>query len=338
MCQEPVPVPPRSRLESLPVELLQSIFLHCLEFNLPRASINIARALSDPLLYTWLIRFAFSSDNRGSRHGFFTEDYLRPPLDFFALSVSRRCELQSAILDCRWCTLPLIRKCQREYVQRVIARKCQHLILSDEDRQTLSNLDHRFDDLTGCQNTTDLILHGDLILKTHNPLNNNKPGEIAIWFKLGALQIRKHSSGNLYDIFQLPVCRPTGSSSASARMPDKLLRPPWSEDKLEMLTLLSNTAYIDDDTMHSRSGRVLKQVIRSREIGVFERLLGLRVRMAYRTHPMPWPVSRGHFLLALKHAGAQGDPFIRVLVERRWEDVPMYDIGLKDELIKRVGT
>lgn len=330
MCQEPVPVPTRSRLESLPVELLQSIFLHCLEFNLPRASIHIARALSDPLLYTWLIRLAFSNDNRGSGHGFFTEDYLRPPLDFFALSVSRRCELQSAILDCRWCTLPLIRRCQREYVQRVIARKCQHLILSDEDRETLSNLDHRFDDLTGCADTTD-GRDADLILKTHNPLNN-KPGGIAIWLNMGALQIRTSGLAT-QDLFQLPVSR-----KGSARMPDKLLRPPWSEDKLEMLTLLSQTAYIDDDTMHSRSGRVLKQVIRSREIGVFERLLGLRVRMAYRTYPMPWPVSRSHFLLSLKYADAHGDSFIRVLVERRWEDVPMYDIGLKDELIKRVGV
>ena len=43
-------------------------------------------------------------------------------------------------------------------------------------------------------------------------------------------------------------------------------------------------------------------------------------------------------MLALKHADAHGDPFVRVLVEKRWEDVAMYDLGLKDELIKRVGV
>lgn len=91
--------------------------------------------------------------------------------------------------------------------------------------------------------------------------------------------------------------------------------------------------------MHARSGRVLKKVILSREIGVFERLLGMRVKMMYGNFPVEWPVSRNHFRLALKCAGAdQGDPFVRVLVEKRWADVPMYDIGLKDELIKRVGT
>ena len=210
--------------------------------------------------------------------------------------------------------------------------------VSDEDRETLLNLDHRFDDLTGCIDTTDGDgCDGDFLFQIHNPRPGG-PVQIAIWFKLGALQIRKvHSLSNPSLFFQLPVSR-TRYSSFTTRMPDKLLRPPWSEDKLEMLTLLSWTAYIDDDTMHSRSGRVLKQVIRSREIGVFEWLLGLRVRMAYRTYPMPWPVSRSHFMLALKHADAHGDPFVRVLVEKRWEDVAMYDLGLKDELIKRVGA
>lgn len=331
MCQNSIPVPTRSRLESLPVELLQSIFLHCLEFNLPRASIHIARALSDPLLYTWLIRLAFSSNNPGSRRGIFTKEFLRPPLDdFCAVSPSQRCELQTAILDCRWCTLPLIRKCQREYIQRVIAKKCP--ILSDEDRETLSNLDHRFDDLTGCADTTDGH-NGDLIFKTHNPLNNTS-GTVAIWLNMGAVQIRGITS---QDLFRLPATR-TGSPSTCARMPDKLLRPPWSESKLEMLALLCRTAYIDEDTMHARSGRVLKQLIRSREVSIFERLLGMRVRMAFSQYPVEWPVSRNHFRLALKCADAQGDPFVRVLVEKRWADVPMYDIGLKDELIKRVGT
>ncbi|KAL1997619.1 hypothetical protein VTN02DRAFT_1258 [Thermoascus thermophilus] len=65
-CARAHPAPRRSRLESLPVELIQKIFLESLELNLPRASIHLARALSDPLIYTWLIRLAGATCRRAS--------------------------------------------------------------------------------------------------------------------------------------------------------------------------------------------------------------------------------------------------------------------------------
>jgi hypothetical protein len=45
-----------SRIESLPVELIQEIFLHCLELNLPKASFVLGRALSDKRIYKALLR------------------------------------------------------------------------------------------------------------------------------------------------------------------------------------------------------------------------------------------------------------------------------------------
>ena len=52
-----------SRLESLPVELLEMIFLYSLNVNLPRASLLLARALSRERIYRLLILLAFWDDS-----------------------------------------------------------------------------------------------------------------------------------------------------------------------------------------------------------------------------------------------------------------------------------
>src|SRR5215469_10033654 len=132
---------PLSKFESLPVEVIQKIFFECLEINLPRASLHIARVLSTRHIYTWLIRLAFCSPNESSRHGFFTSNFLPTPLDFFSLPSSGRARLQTAILECRWSTLELFRECQRDYIKHTVRTKCVHLIFAPDHQLTLSNLD-----------------------------------------------------------------------------------------------------------------------------------------------------------------------------------------------------
>ena len=51
-----------SELERLPVELIQQIFLHSLELNLPRASTSLARSLSKESIYSSLLLLAFFDD------------------------------------------------------------------------------------------------------------------------------------------------------------------------------------------------------------------------------------------------------------------------------------
>lgn len=333
MCREPVPVPPRSRLESLPVELVQMIFLRCLEFNLPRASIHIAKALSDPVLYIWLVRLAFSSANSGTRDDFFTPDYIPPPLDFFALSQQQRWELQGIILECRWCTLSLMRRCQRDYLRRVIARNCPHLILSTEDRHALMNLEFPHEDVDGSlldspkgmQGAADLLIHAKVA-------ETNKDCWVEVFFNSGTLKITKHRYLLFGDeLAKLPSCFFT-------RMPDKLLCPPWTESKLEFLSLLSGDAYIDENSSYTRSKRVLRQVIRDRDFATFERLLGFPVviRNCYQNGNL-WPVLPSHFRLALKCADERNDPFVNLLVDRRWDDIPDSKLDLKDDLLRKVG-
>jgi hypothetical protein len=323
-----------SSLESLPVEIVQKIFLECLEVNLPRASLHVARALSNPTIYTWLIRLAFSSSNDSSTDDFFTSGFLPPPLDFFAMSPSDRTSLQTTILQCRWCTLPLMRKCQQEYVEHAIRQKSQHLILSPRDRDTLLNLGPHFsqrDDHDRGQNGR--RGKGDLIITAKTP-GSDVDVKIAIWFNFGAVQIREPSP--IYyetDVFRLPCSLIT----KPPRMPDKLLQPPWTQSKLEFLSLLATEAYIDEDNSYTRSKQVLRQVIRDRDYATFERLLGMTIRTKNYNYPIRWPARRSHFRAVLKHAQGPHDPFIQLMVEKRWHELPTSEMELRNALIENLG-
>ncbi|PLN83565.1 hypothetical protein BDW42DRAFT_164687 [Aspergillus taichungensis] len=334
----PPPARARSPLERLPVEIIQTIFLHNLEFNLPRASFELSQKLSDPVLYSWLIRLAFSSANESASQGFFTPEFLPPPLDFYALSKPARRDLQNAILNCRWCTLPLMRKCQRDYVAHAIRHQCQHLDFSPDDQLTLRNLDSYFhrpvDHHCDC-GVKGRRGKGDLVLRARAP-HTGEECRVAIWFHFGAFQMRRPNRiYTEHDLFRLPSC----AVDTPARLPDKLLRPPWTATRLEFLQLLSMDAYIDEDTSHARSRRVLRQTIRDREFEAFRRLLGLYIRSREYKYPVLWPVSTNHFHVALKYADPGGgpDPFVRLLVEQRWGTVPAGDVVLKERLLARVG-
>ncbi|KAE8151254.1 hypothetical protein BDV25DRAFT_171630 [Aspergillus avenaceus] len=331
----PSPGQTRSRLEALPAEIIQEIFLHCLEFNLPRASLHISRVLSNPLIYTWLIRLAFSSANESSRSAFFTSDFLPWPLEYFVLSVEQRRDLQNDILTCRWCTLPLMRKCQREYVEHVIHRKCRDLDFSPGDYQTLTTIGSRLSNTDGCDKGEGGSRgRGDLILKARDETTNTDY-KVAIWFHFGALQIRRPKKlVTEYDLFRLPSCLP----EAPACMPHKLLCPPWTEAKLDFLQLLSTDAYIDEDDSFPRSRRVLRQVIRSRDFATFQRLLSMYIRCQCYKYPVRWPVLPNHFSAALKYADEHDDPFIRLLVEQRWDDIPENQLQLKDALVSKLSS
>lgn len=316
------------------MEIIQEIFLHCLEVNLPRASIKIARALSNPVLYTWVIRCVFSSTNKSSRHDFFTPDFLPAPLDVFSISPEERRDLQNIILNCRWCKLPLMRKCQREYVEHAARRKCGGLDFSPADREILASLGDRFENIDfnlderhGCRGKGDLILKGKV-------RKSNADCKVALWFNFGALQI--HEASDIYtemDIFRLPAF----TVNLPVRVPDKLLCPPWTESKLEFLQLLSSDAYLDEEADHPRARRVLRQVIRDRDLATFQRLLNMSIRVPWYKYPIRWPVLPNHFYVALKYADELDDPFVNLLVNQRWDDIPPDDLQLKDNLISKAG-
>lgn len=310
------------------MEILQLIFLHSLEINLPRASPHLGRALSSPMLYTWLIRLAFSSKNGSSREGLFTPDFLPPPVDFWRLSLEQRQHLQTNLLACRWFTLPLLRRCQREYVAHVSRRKCADFVLHPDDRTLLSNLDPHFDNLTNCnQAPAWWRLEGDLVFQAQLkdsderiPRSRTFDRKVAIWCFFGAVEIRGPT--DVYyeaDLFRLP----SSERIMPGRIPDKLLRAPWSDDQFEFLQLLSLDFYLDEvEHLHERSTIITSRLIRKRQIEPFTRLLRMSFRAANCRVPAPWPLQPEHYALIRRCAVGPGDPFATLVVGERWEDIP----------------
>jgi hypothetical protein len=94
-----------STLERLPVELIQQIFLHSLELNLPRSSISLARSLSKESIYTSLILLAFFDDD--GKHP--VDENLFKPAQYRQLDLAEKLRLQTSILDSRWCTFQRLR-------------------------------------------------------------------------------------------------------------------------------------------------------------------------------------------------------------------------------------
>ncbi|OJJ43864.1 hypothetical protein ASPZODRAFT_889137 [Penicilliopsis zonata CBS 506.65] len=320
-------------LETLPVEILQTIFLYSLEINLPRASLSIARVLSSPLIYTWLIRLAFSSDNESSRHGIFTPDFLPPPLEFFSLSRSQRRDLQAALLECRWCTLPLMRQCQRDYIEHVLRRKTGDLALSLDPAALQSSLDDGFSRLSDAAHG-----HrgkGDLVVASRTRADDGSASaerKVAVWFHFGAVQIREPSDVFYErDLFRLPCC----NTEFPARLPDKLLRSPWTPTQLEFLDLLAGDAWLDEDPSFPRARQTLRNVVRLRNHAAFTRLLEMHVRTVPYRYSVPWPVHQSTVIAVLKHADTHDDPFVAYLVHKKWNELPDMNSRIKEGLLAK---
>ncbi|PTU18817.1 hypothetical protein P175DRAFT_0409451, partial [Aspergillus ochraceoroseus IBT 24754] len=101
-----------SRLETLPVELIEKIFLYSLNVNLPRCSRSLAAAVSSERIYRALTLFAFWDDSLppqgfvAAAPGTEISKLLRPLEYVLPLDRDERRALQASILRCRWCTIP----------------------------------------------------------------------------------------------------------------------------------------------------------------------------------------------------------------------------------------
>jgi hypothetical protein len=126
-------------LESLPVEVFEQIFFHCLELNLPRASPYLAGALSRPAIYSALILLAYYQSvlplSRVETDHFLPAAYRRITRD-------ERVRLQEGILRCRWFNLQLFES-SLPALSRLTMFECWHLekrvleaMLEERSRQT----------------------------------------------------------------------------------------------------------------------------------------------------------------------------------------------------------
>ncbi|KAL2854550.1 hypothetical protein BJX68DRAFT_232006 [Aspergillus pseudodeflectus] len=345
MIHEPYLARSKSPLERLPTEIIQEIFLRCLEVNLPRASLHVARSLSDPVIYSWLIRLAFSvakadpESDEEDREPFITRHFLPPHAIVGYVKPPEMVALRTQILGCRWCTLPVIRSCQVKFLSHVSRHIRQEIQISPEDGHlfTSSTVKGAFENLNpyrrtvdGKCETADLTLRANKLFK---PFTSGSDFTIGIWFNLGIVAIDTAQDveflGNKY--FELPYCHETV-------LPRKLLGPPWTEDKFEFLELLSTKAICDKDKEYYRATRTIQRVIRDRDFPTFLRLLRFYILTEGNKSPVPFPTRNSVFKTALRFAEAHDDPFVRVLVEDRWDHIDPEDLRLKEQLLCAVSA
>ncbi|KAL4905281.1 hypothetical protein BDW74DRAFT_153355 [Aspergillus multicolor] len=130
LAQPPPPKPRKrvlSRLESLPVELIEKIFLYSRSVNLPRSSPSIRAAVSSERVYRALMLLAFFDPERialpeSQQSSSGTVPSADPktaalsvseaqisrilrPLEYVHLGKGERRSLQASIVTCRWCTI-----------------------------------------------------------------------------------------------------------------------------------------------------------------------------------------------------------------------------------------
>ncbi|KAL4867129.1 hypothetical protein BDV12DRAFT_123615 [Aspergillus spectabilis] len=345
MVQGQLPVTPKLTLEDLPAEIIQEIFLRCVDINLPRASIHLARALSSPIIYRWLLRLAFSkaaakaTDNGGDE--FLTRHFLPPHAITGSLNAAELTDLRSRILESRWCTLPLIRSVQLEFLRHVFVYKSPDMTILPEDRHHIAEFEKWFGDLDNCEKAPNGKRgDGDLVLRANrwgHEFDDSKSEpkhdyKVAVWFDLGIIEIQPVANSGVEvdgkDTFEFPGCD-------DSLLPDKLLYSPWTEEKLEFLQLLSTKAVLDMDNNYERASRTLRRLIRDRDFATFARLLDLYVRVKDYAFPLMWPSPNPVFKAALRYADYD-DPFVRLLVEERWTHIHPEDLVLKEKLITKM--
>ncbi|CAG8090232.1 unnamed protein product [Penicillium salamii] len=99
-----------SMLEALPAEVIEQIFLHSLNLNLPRASPFLSRVLSREHMYRTLILLAFWDDSSSYPGSATISQMMVGPLEYVPLSLEDRTRLQKEIFKCKWLTMERVRE------------------------------------------------------------------------------------------------------------------------------------------------------------------------------------------------------------------------------------
>ncbi|CEJ59562.1 hypothetical protein PMG11_08182 [Penicillium brasilianum] len=140
-----------SMLETLPVEILEKIFLYSLNLNLPRASPVIAAAVSREKIFKILIILAFWNDPPPNPRLSLSDPINRilRPLDYVPLTREQRGQLQEAVFRARWCTMERVREQIPTIMLLTIHRQWVNLgiVMNNYQRAALDKFMNRQDDL-----------------------------------------------------------------------------------------------------------------------------------------------------------------------------------------------
>lgn len=107
-----------SMLEKLPVELIQQVFFHALEVNMPRASNYLRQVLSTEQIFNSLVTFAYFDDDGESP----VEAKHFLPAEYRMMNCEEKVRLQQNMFTCRWCTYERIKTCLPSLSRLVIVQ------------------------------------------------------------------------------------------------------------------------------------------------------------------------------------------------------------------------
>lgn len=263
-----------SPLESLPTELLEIIFLECLNISLPRASLSIGKRLASTHIKSELFAIAFSE--------VIGNDYVEVPLEAEdrLLKVfptdSGIAKFQTSLLASRWMTLDLLRYAMEQLlIRKTVAAINQQnvgwnvLNQPNEDDTTpipmktltevvaklyevaRSSSDKRWSVITSKEWTwSDISRQQDvrLVFQTHQGFPHHMSiQKCGVGPVLSGAVVR--SSELLYTL-------------ADTRLPPRLLGGPWDAAKCTMLAQLSKAHCWIDQTAETTDEEVVEQGLR----------------------------------------------------------------------------
>ena len=255
-----IPAKELSRLERLPNELLQEIFLQCLNLNLPRASSTLGLNLASPHIKMRLVFKAFFS-NSGK--------ILEHSAELLAILHTKQeiAELQSAILRLGWMTLDFLRQYVRVFLVKTVLRRFLELKL--DLRNDLKPTEATITELLEDAYKDDSLGISEGLLGDHSfswNVGSNIGVFLRVGLRIGDILLRVTTNEHDYNSketlqyrWRLLLCLD------QCRIPDKLLHGPWTDAKCDFLEVVTtNGASVD--WVNSTSGEVA-------DLGLTEALL-----------------------------------------------------------------
>jgi len=224
---------PLARLESLPVELLQSVFLYSLNVHLPLASPYLALALSSQHLYTRLVLLAFSGIIQTG-----VEVVLHPALT--------SASLQTAVMSRRWFNLDMMRRCQVIFAKEILEiERSNSTWESSDDKITEVDLG-----IDGVHQTS---------RRSYQLRRDNSCKRVEVF--QGVFGTSVHVLGAYFpSVYRFPLCRTTAwmAQSENVLIPEKVLHGPWTKEKLDLLEMLCS-AGATVDWINTSAGEIAEQ-------------------------------------------------------------------------------
>ena len=251
-----------SPLENLPIELLETIFLHNLNTSLPQASPTIGEKLASKHVKSQLVLRAFNIG--GSSPYSYEYAVLYPDrLD--------RAEAQSAILRLRWMTIDFLRQLVPEFITKTVVRELSQRALQWLGKGPLvtkvteTTIRQYLEDNALCftsSNQVDLPIFGNVSWLIENPRRFIR---LSFGFHNGLVSIEER---RLYGLRESPWYFMSQFSEydqwrvfcgiKGCKVPEKLLHGPWTTKKCDFLEMvIQGNATVD--WVSTTSGEIAEQ-------------------------------------------------------------------------------